>query len=205
MTASGTYSISELAEKADLTVRAVRYYISLGMLPPPNEMGPSASYGDEHLERLNVIENLKVRRLSLTEINTTINGMNTEEISTFLVGAQSVSFENVLPDPQLSQSVADTDAALRLKDLALSRVVRPFLDEDEPTGETSDSESWVRQAITDGVEIHYRTPMEPEAHEKLLSLISRAKALLSGSDETTNKRTRSRFFHRERGKKENKK
>jgi DNA-binding transcriptional MerR regulator len=205
MTGSGTYSISELAEKAELTVRAVRYYISLGLLPPPNEMGPSASYGDEHLERLRVIEQLKVGRLSLTEINTTINKLSTEEMAKFLVGAQNLPFDRSLPNEQLSRSVALTRAALQMKSKALSRMTGSYSDEGEPKGETSDSESWVRQAITDGVEIHYRTPMEPEAHQKLLSVISRAKALFNRSDESGGNRSKSRFFHRERNRKQKKK
>ena len=46
------YRVSELAEKAGVTKRTIHYYISKGLLMPPNGEGINSTYDDRHLERL---------------------------------------------------------------------------------------------------------------------------------------------------------
>ena len=53
------YTISELASLAGVTPRTIRYYISIGLLPSPAQVGPKTAYGDGYLQRLRLIRKLK--------------------------------------------------------------------------------------------------------------------------------------------------
>ena len=55
------YKVSELADKAKVTKRTIHYYISKGLLMPPNGEGVNSVYTDEHLERLLLIKKLQKR------------------------------------------------------------------------------------------------------------------------------------------------
>ena len=46
------YKVSELADKAGVTKRTIHYYISKGLLLPPEGSGVNSLYNDEHLERI---------------------------------------------------------------------------------------------------------------------------------------------------------
>ncbi|MEU2868759.1 MerR family transcriptional regulator [Streptomyces olivoreticuli] len=62
-------TVDELAARAGVTVRTVRFYSSRGLLPPP-EIGPRrvGRYGPGHLSRLALIEELQHQGLTLAAI-----------------------------------------------------------------------------------------------------------------------------------------
>jgi len=60
--------IDDLAHRAGLTVDTIRYYQREGLLPPAERCGRNNVYGPEHLERLERIKALQVRRFSLAAI-----------------------------------------------------------------------------------------------------------------------------------------
>jgi len=67
--AGSTYRIGELAQRAGVTVRTVRYYEELGILEPSNRTGTRhRRYGDRDLVRLRRVQQLKAYGLSLGEI-----------------------------------------------------------------------------------------------------------------------------------------
>ncbi len=47
--------LEELAQKAGISPRTVRYYVQRGLVPPPTFRGKDSSYGASHLLRLKVI------------------------------------------------------------------------------------------------------------------------------------------------------
>ncbi len=61
-------TLAELAEVSGVPGRTIRYYIARGVLPPPKVGGRGASYGDEHLERLERIQKLQTQGLTLAQI-----------------------------------------------------------------------------------------------------------------------------------------
>ena len=65
----GTFTIDELAARAGVTVRTVRFYGTKGLLPPP-EIGPRrvGHYGMLHLARLALIEELQHQGMTLAAI-----------------------------------------------------------------------------------------------------------------------------------------
>ncbi|MDT0449157.1 MerR family transcriptional regulator [Streptomyces hesseae] len=62
-------TVDELAARAGVTVRTVRFYSTRGLLPPP-EIGPRrvGRYGSGHLSRLALIEELQHQGLTLAAI-----------------------------------------------------------------------------------------------------------------------------------------
>ncbi|WP_427153751.1 MerR family transcriptional regulator [Streptomyces sp. TRM70308] len=55
------YRMGELAERAGITVRTVRFYRERGLLPPPRREGRIAWYNEHHLARLRTIAALLAR------------------------------------------------------------------------------------------------------------------------------------------------
>ncbi|MEU3896647.1 MerR family transcriptional regulator [Streptomyces sp. NPDC045251] len=68
-TGGQTLTIDELAARAGVTVRTVRFYGTKGLLPPP-VIGPRrvGRYGGEHLARLALIEELQHQGMTLAAI-----------------------------------------------------------------------------------------------------------------------------------------
>ena len=62
------YKVSELAEKAGVTKRTIHYYISKGLLLPPDGTGINSLYNDEHLERILLIKKLQAEYMPLNKI-----------------------------------------------------------------------------------------------------------------------------------------
>ena len=67
-------SLAELAAKAGITERTIRFYIARGLLRGPAKAGRGASYGPEHLEWLKGIAELQSRGLTLAEIARQLSG-----------------------------------------------------------------------------------------------------------------------------------
>ncbi|MGW1212666.1 MerR family transcriptional regulator [Streptomyces sp. NPDC002499] len=68
-TGEPTLTIDELAARAGVTVRTVRFYSTKGLLPPPM-IGPRrvGHYSGEHLDRLALIEELQHQGMTLAAI-----------------------------------------------------------------------------------------------------------------------------------------
>jgi DNA-binding transcriptional MerR regulator len=62
------YKVSELADKAGVTKRTIHYYISKGLLFPPEGRGVNSLYNDEHLERILLIKKLQAEYMPLNKI-----------------------------------------------------------------------------------------------------------------------------------------
>lgn len=69
MADGGLWLIGELARRAGLNAKTVRYYESIGLLGEPVRTGAGyRTYADEDLERLRFIQSAKLLGLTLTEI-----------------------------------------------------------------------------------------------------------------------------------------
>ena len=68
------YRVEDLARATDVSVDTVRYYRSLGLLPPPEREGRVAWYGPEHAERIREIRRLQRRGLTLAAIRRVVSG-----------------------------------------------------------------------------------------------------------------------------------
>ena len=88
------YKVSELAEKAGVTKRTIHYYISKGLLMPPEGSGVSSIYNDEHLERILLIKKLQSEYLPLNKIRDHILNNPNEKVTSI---EQKVEKEHVKP------------------------------------------------------------------------------------------------------------
>lgn len=77
-------SARELAERGDTTVRTVHYYVSEGLLPPPEGATRSAVYGGAHLARLRIISALRSEGLSLAAIRSRMDQLSDEDVAAVL-------------------------------------------------------------------------------------------------------------------------
>jgi DNA-binding transcriptional MerR regulator len=76
-------TIQELADRASVTPRTIRYYVEQGILPPP-ERGRPSEYTEEHLRVLDLVRRLKEQYLPLDEIRSMVQSLSTSQIEEFL-------------------------------------------------------------------------------------------------------------------------
>jgi DNA-binding transcriptional MerR regulator len=88
---SEQYLISELAHKAGVSVRTIRYYISEGLLPSPQVRGRYSVYEEEYIERIQLIKRLKEAFLPIKEIRKKLETQTLEAIEEFLANYASTS------------------------------------------------------------------------------------------------------------------
>lgn len=74
------YKVSELADKAGVTKRTIHYYISKGLLLPPEGSGVNSLYNDEHLQRILLIKKLQAEYMPLNKIREYILENPKEEV-----------------------------------------------------------------------------------------------------------------------------
>src|SRR5215208_2850885 len=74
-------TIDELAHRTGMTVRNIRAHQSRGLVPPPEVRGRTGFYGDQHVSRIELIQELQA------------DGFNLESIRKLLEGAGGSSSE----------------------------------------------------------------------------------------------------------------
>lgn len=67
-TADEEFTIDELATRAGISVRTVRFYSTRGLLPPPRLRGRLGVYGGDHLARLDLIRDMQTLGFTLSAI-----------------------------------------------------------------------------------------------------------------------------------------
>jgi DNA-binding transcriptional MerR regulator len=83
-------TIQELADRAAVTTRTIRYYVEQGVLPPPGRGRPS-EYTHEHLRLLDLIRRLKEQYLPLEEIRDMLQRLSPEQVEDFLTRTEPPS------------------------------------------------------------------------------------------------------------------
>jgi DNA-binding transcriptional MerR regulator len=80
-TDGASMTIDELAHRTGMTVRNIRAHQSRGLVPPPEVMGRTGYYGEDHVGRIELIQELQA------------DGFNLESIRKLLEGAGGSSAE----------------------------------------------------------------------------------------------------------------
>lgn len=76
-------TIDELAQQTGVSSRNIRYYQTRGLLPPPRVKGRAGVYGETHVERLQLLNELKNEGLNLQAIGFLLGGsgaVDTDEV-----------------------------------------------------------------------------------------------------------------------------
>jgi DNA-binding transcriptional MerR regulator len=69
-----TYGVEELAERAGVSRRTVRYYVQRGLVPAPLGLGRGNHYTEDHLAALVRVRELQERGVPLDEIGDRLRG-----------------------------------------------------------------------------------------------------------------------------------
>jgi DNA-binding transcriptional MerR regulator len=184
------YLISDLAEKAGVTVRTIRYYTQLGLLPEPERPGKFACYTNEHLAKLELILKLKDLRLPLWEIEQVIKTPDTGELQKLMEKIESSTakpFEAARKAPEEKGKPGEN----ALEYIANIMNAQQYINENQvlyapasPAPQSylsrkSSSTQWDRIEISSEIEIHCRQPLSSEKQKKLDKLIEYANQLFT--------------------------
>jgi len=95
------YTITDLARLSGVTPRTVRYYVAQGLLPSPEQAGPSTRYGEGHLARLRLIRRLQREHLPLAEIRGRLASVGDDDVQRLLAADIDPTVEST-PDQALA-------------------------------------------------------------------------------------------------------
>ncbi len=121
----GHWNLNELAKRAGITPRTVRYYVQRGLLPAPRFRGPVTGYQEENLVRLQAIRRLQERFLPLA-IKLELQRMTAEQIRELAKGGT--------PPPLAAP--------------------RPAIAPDPPKATRDEAATWQRWELAPGLELH---------------------------------------------------
>jgi len=149
MRALPRFSIEELATKAGVSRRTVRYYVQRGLLPAPYGLGRGRHYGEEHLAALLQAKMLQERGVDLE-------------------GIREIFAE---PEPAPRAIECDTYMSVKAekqsgaKELSRSRPLTP-------------GEGWYRQRVLQDYELHSGAGARPLSAGELAALADFLRELL---------------------------
>ena len=176
----GTYDLAELAERADVSARTVRYYIQQGLLPAPESRGPGAHYGEEHLDRLRLIRRMQREHLPLAEIRRRLEGLAAGEIRELLARERPRSsardyIRAALSDPR--RIVEERPPLLMTSQQAPSAmpVQDSLFAEKEMKRAVRARSQWDRITLAPDVELHVRRPLSREQNRQVERLMEAAR------------------------------
>ncbi|MEO7043121.1 MAG: MerR family transcriptional regulator [Gemmatimonadaceae bacterium] len=197
-----TFDLQELASRAGVTARTIRYYIKQGLLPSAESRGPLTRYTDGHLDRLHLINRLKQEHLPLSEIRLRLEDLNDAAIHRILEDSSpkkpqrsaAAYVRDVLakrtrsPDasswfPALHEVSGDSTGFVTASSVAYGGRV----DEQETTVRSSRVKSeprstWERIGLSPDIELHVRRPLSRQQNNQLDELLKVARELMSEDD-----------------------
>jgi DNA-binding transcriptional MerR regulator len=189
-------AISELARRAGVSIRTIRYYIGEGLLPQPQSKGRHAQYPQEALIRLELIRKLRDAFLPLKEIRILITDLDESQIQVLLAGGMVTEKKYIAEPPPTYNSDTGNPQAVEY----ISQVLKTHpaaTDAVQPIPTISDrialkqavfslpalkpstrrEERWLRIEIAPGVELSLRHPLKPEIEKNLEPLIAQVRSL----------------------------
>ncbi len=199
------FLIGDLAQRAGVSVRTIRYYINEGLLPPPEVKGRYTYYSEDYLYRLELIHRLKDAFLPLKEIRQRMLSLTDDEVREFVLTGQPVKSDDKKVGFQKSvdETTDGKSSALEyinriLKENTPSRgfVMQPAPAPSKPgqsrfliTGNKelhpsprvssqSAEETWQHVILAPGIELHFRLPLPEEYAGRVQQVILKAQELL---------------------------
>lgn len=116
-------TVDELASRAGVTVRTVRFYAGRGLLPPPRLRGRTGLYGPDHLARLELVRELQSLGLTLASIEKHLQKIPLD------APAEDLALQRALLSPWAPEQPEDLDrreldrrAGRRLDDETIDRL-----------------------------------------------------------------------------------
>ncbi len=188
--------IHELAQRAGISVRTIRYYIEEGLLPQPAYQGKYSYYTLSYLDRLELIRKLKESFLPLREIREIMGSLTDAQVRRKLkempLSSPKLSLEQLPSQPAPKPGAKALDYINRLmedqtKYRSKETVAQPptshlrGLESPGAPGHriqfqapTNAKETWLHIQLAPGVELHLRQPLEPDTQMQVDQLINLA-------------------------------
>ena len=192
--------IHELAERAGISVRTIRYYIDEGLLPQPSYQGKYSYYTLNYLDRLELIRRLKESYLPLREISEIMNSLTDDQVRSRLnefpppnpkyspeqkprqpaakPGAKALDYINQVMDTQTKyrlKGTSDQSQPTITKQRETTSHMNSIVAESSPIMEVD--EIWQRISLAPGVELNLRRPLDPVTENQVQQLINFAKRI----------------------------
>lgn len=190
------YSVGELAQLADTTVRTIRYYTEEGLLPQPESEGKYAYYNRAHLDRLVLIKRLKDAFLPLREIRRVMLSLSDDEVSLKLTEPIQIPQETAATGNtdqpgtralEYLRQIREARSDLRIHPMTASpdpAQGKPYYSQTPPAAVSptmkynlAQGQTWSRYPIADGVELNVREPLTPETESRVRHIVSYARKL----------------------------
>lgn len=121
-----TMKLDELAERAGVSARTVRYYIQRGVLPAPEFKGPDTAYDERHLHALRAIKRLQEAYWPLDAIASTLANKSEAELRKI---AQGELPEGAAPPPKKAPPQPSQPKAVRGERITLAPGVELWVEE----------------------------------------------------------------------------
>lgn len=184
-----SYLINQLAERAGVTVRTIRYYVNEGLLPSPQTKGRYSAYDEEYLYRIKLIKFYKEAYLPLSRIRELLDDMSPEEIKAAVEKFEKEPPEfNLPPTPENFNRVEENLSAREyLKEMDTQKAIRSENDIAEsrdfpsvmakrvfPSAPMPDKDvSWKRIEVGEGIELLVREDIYRRRRQELEILLDR--------------------------------
>lgn len=161
------YSIQQMAEKAGVSVRTIRFYIDEGLLSAPPVKGRYTIYNDEYLDRLELIRRLKDSFLPLKEIRDRMASLSWAEVKQALAQSSQAAPQQV--------SERRESALNYINNLLSAPPSRSKLQQAVST----QPEAWERLNLAPGIELHIRADASPANQRQARLIIDFARKLFN--------------------------
>ncbi len=184
-----SYLINQLAERAGVTVRTIRYYVNEGLLPPPQTKGRYSAYDEDYLYRIRLIKFYKESYLPLSRIREQLDGMTPEEIRAAVEHYEKEPPEfNLPPAPENLNRVSENLSAREyLKEMDQQKAIRVENEISESRGFPSvmakrvfpsapvpaKDDSWKRIEVADGIELLVREDVYRQQRDEIELMLAR--------------------------------
>jgi Ca-activated chloride channel family protein len=142
-----TYKLDELAAKAGVSARTVRYYVQRGLLSAPQFRGRDTVYTNDHLQRLKAIRRMQEQFLPLDQIQVELERGG---------GTGGADMKVTVPPPIMGHPY-------RVPPIPTVPIPKP------PTTR------WRRYVLRDGLELHVSEGADDETHKLADELIMQTK------------------------------
>lgn len=170
MITDDTLTIEELAEQARVSPRAVRYYLTTGLLERPPKRGRELRFGRDQVARLQAIRALQRQGLSLEAIQRQLDRMPPSVLQMFTRPGHAPPLTRLLGPEPAAGAAGSTLHAFRARPAPL------YL-----SAESEGQEVWVRVRVTPQVEIQYRTEGGSQIQDAVREIAEFARRRLAAS------------------------
>lgn len=143
-------TIRQLAERAGVTQRTIRYYTDEGLIDAPVDKVRMPRYTERHLLQLQAAAHLKASYMPLRVIRARLAGLGDTELQELISSVPQPV--NVVHESAVEYAVAQH----HVPQVIHGKHTVPDVAEADTVAPASDTRRWYRVVIDDGIELHFR-------------------------------------------------